>query len=72
MVVDVVPLYLWLIDHAMSLCVKCISFFSRPNSWLDPLFCYGVKHTLQHKDLYAHPPPADSEYLLNRFNKLVN
>ncbi|XP_019852693.1 PREDICTED: multidrug resistance-associated protein 4-like, partial [Amphimedon queenslandica] len=37
--------------------------------WVDPLFCLGSKRSLEFNDLYAHPSEADSNYLLNKFNK---
>ena len=39
------------------------------HSWVDPLFWVGFRRTLNQSDLYAHPGEADSEKLLNRFNK---
>ena len=41
-------------------------------SWIDPLFCLGCRRSLEFKDLYSHPPEADSQYLLTKFNKLAN
>ena len=39
------------------------------NSWVDPLFWLGCGRSLEFNDLYAHPPEADSKYLLDKFNK---
>ncbi len=40
-------------------------------SWLEPLFWTGScrKGSLDQSDLYAHPEEADSEKLLNAFNR---
>ncbi|XP_019852708.1 PREDICTED: multidrug resistance-associated protein 4-like isoform X2 [Amphimedon queenslandica] len=44
-------------------------FFRLFFCWVDPLFCLGSKRSLEFNDLYAHPSEADSNYLLNKFNK---
>ena len=46
----------------------CLLYFFL-SSWVDPLLWFGARNTLQHEDLYAHPPEADSKYLLHKFNK---
>lgn len=38
-------------------------------SWLDLFFWIGYKRELQQEDLYATPEEAQSQYLLERFNK---
>ena len=38
-------------------------------SWLDMLFCVGLRHSLEHNDLYAHPRDSNSVYLLDKFNR---
>ncbi|XP_019860364.1 PREDICTED: multidrug resistance-associated protein 4-like [Amphimedon queenslandica] len=43
----------------------CRAFFC----WVDPLFWLGCGRSLEFSDLYAHPPEADSKYLLEKFNK---
>ena len=56
--------------------VRCTDahYYSALNnySWIDPLFWYGFRHTLQHKDLYSHPAEADSKYLLKTFHRYSN
>ena len=56
---------------AMSLIVNSSSHthtHTHP-SWVDPLFWLGLCRSLNQSDLYAHPSEADSEKLLNKFNK---
>ena len=38
-------------------------------SWLDSFFWIGYKRELKHEDLFATPEEAQSQYLLERFNK---
>ena len=38
-------------------------------SWIESLFCIGVRRPLNHSDLFAHPPESDSRHLLNKFNR---
>ena len=40
-------------------------------SWLEPLFCAGARHSLEHSDLYVHPSESDSRHLLDKFNRFV-
>lgn len=37
--------------------------------WLEPLFWLGFQRELDYSDLYVHPSEADSERLLQRFNR---
>ena len=39
------------------------------HSWLDSFFWIGYKQELKQEDLYATPEEAQSQYLLERFNK---
>ena len=48
---------------------NCV-FFSW-HSWLDVLFCTGVKRDLQEDDLSLCPEELESERLYNKFNKYV-
>ncbi len=55
-----------------SLLPVCFSMLGQHlHSWLDPLFWTGSckKGSLEQSDLYAHPGEADSEKLLNKFNR---
>ena len=38
-------------------------------SWVEPLFCVGVRRSLEHSDLYATPSQSDSRHLLDKFNR---
>ena len=40
--------------------------------WLEPLFWLGCQRELDYSDLYVHPSEADSERLLQRFNRYVH
>ena len=50
--------YDWFMNHGHCL-----------NSWADPLFWLGCRRSLEFDDLYVCPPEAESNELLNRFNK---
>ena len=59
-------------DRVGLLYIHLISSFHckmKLGSWIESLFCIGVRRPLYQSDLFAHPPESDSRHLLNKFNR---
>ena len=51
------------------ICVFLVYILVLLCSWLDSFFWIGYKHELKQEDLYAIPEEAQSQYLLEHFDK---
>ena len=55
--------------RAILICVLYVCILVLLCSWLDSFFWIGYKHELKQEDLYAIPEEAQSQYLLEHFDK---